>query len=73
METTRAYCRLRSLGLALPLREARHEFERAYLQQQLLACNGKIEQLAKRVGMERTHVYRKLHSLGVDFRNVTHD
>ena len=54
--------------LALPLREAREAFERAYLQQQLLLCNGKVGQLAKRVGMERTHLYRKLRSLGVDFR-----
>ncbi len=54
--------------LALPLREAREQFERAYLQQQLLLCNGKVGQLAKRVGMERTHLYRKLRSLGVEFR-----
>jgi hypothetical protein len=25
------------------------------------------------VGMERTHLYRKLRSLGVDFRNITDD
>ncbi len=59
--------------LALPLREAREQFERAYLQQQLLLCNGKVGQLAKRVGMERTHLYRKLRSLGVDFRNVSEE
>ena len=59
--------------LALPLREAREAFERAYLQQQLLVCNGKVGQLAKRVGMERTHLYRKLRSLGVDFRQTTDD
>ena len=59
--------------LALPLREAREQFERAYLQQQLLLCNGKVGQLAKRVGMERTHLYRKLRALGVDFRNVSED
>jgi DNA-binding NtrC family response regulator len=56
--------------LALPLREAREQFERAYLQQQLLLCNGKVGQLAKRVGMERTHLYRKLRSLGVEFRHT---
>ena len=56
--------------LALPLREAREQFERAYLQQQLLLCNGKVGQLAKRVGMERTHLYRKLRSLGLDFRAI---
>jgi len=27
-----------------------------------------VGQLAKRVGMERTHLYRKLRSLGVEFR-----
>jgi DNA-binding NtrC family response regulator len=59
--------------LALPLREAREQFERAYLQQQLLLCSGKVGQLAKRVGMERTHLYRKLRSLGVDFRNISDD
>jgi two-component system, NtrC family, nitrogen regulation response regulator NtrX len=59
--------------LALPLREAREQFERAYLQQQLLLCNGKVGALAKRVGMERTHLYRKLRSLGVEFRPSTDD
>jgi DNA-binding NtrC family response regulator len=56
--------------LAMPLREAREHFERAYLTQQLLLCNGKVGLLAKRVGMERTHLYRKLRSLGVDFRQT---
>ena len=55
--------------LALSLREAREHFERVYLQQQLLLCQGKVGQLAKRVGMERTHLYRKLRALGVDFRS----
>jgi DNA-binding NtrC family response regulator len=59
--------------LALPLREAREHFERAYLQQQLQLCNGKVGQLAKRVGMERTHLYRKLRALGVDFRQLGDD
>lgn len=59
--------------LAMPLREAREQFERAYLQQQLIICDGKVGQLAKRVGMERTHLYRKLRSLGIDFRQVTAD
>ena len=56
--------------LALPLREAREQFERAYLQQQLELCDGKVGKLAKRVGMERTHLYRKLRSLGIDFRSA---
>ena len=59
--------------LALPLREAREQFERAYLQQQLVLCDGKVGRLAKRVGMERTHLYRKLRSLGVDFKSIATD
>jgi two-component system nitrogen regulation response regulator NtrX len=54
--------------LALPMREAREQFERAYLTQQLALCGGKVGKLAERVGMERTHLYRKLRALGVDFR-----
>ena len=54
--------------LAMPLREAREHFERAYLKQQLELCGGKVGQLAQRVGMERTHLYRKLRSLGIDSR-----
>ncbi len=54
--------------LALPLREAREAFERAYLEQQLILCEGKVGKLAGRVGMERTHLYRKLRSLGIDLK-----
>jgi DNA-binding NtrC family response regulator len=52
--------------LSLPLREAREKFERAYLQQQLILCDGKVGQLAKRVGVERTHLYRKLKALEIN-------
>jgi len=51
--------------LSLPLREAREQFERAYLQQQLILCDGKVGKLAKRVGVERTHLYRKLKALNI--------
>jgi two-component system nitrogen regulation response regulator NtrX len=56
--------------LALPMRQAREQFERAYLSQQLAICGGKVGKLADRVGMERTHLYRKLRSLGIDFRQA---
>lgn len=59
--------------LALPLREAREHFERAYLSQQLKLCGGKVGKLAERVGMERTHLYRKLRALGVDFGQSSSD
>jgi DNA-binding NtrC family response regulator len=53
--------------LTLPIRQAREAFEKAYLQHQLKLCNGKVGQLAKIVGMERTHLYRKLKTLGIEF------
>jgi two-component system, NtrC family, nitrogen regulation response regulator NtrX len=59
--------------LALPMREAREHFERAYLQQQLQLCAGKVGLLAKRVGMERTHLYRKLRSLGIEISHATEE
>lgn len=59
--------------LALPLREAREQFERAYLTEQLALCGGRVGALAKRVGMERTHLYRKLRALGVEFRHLPQD
>lgn len=53
------------LPLDLPLREARTEFERLYLQRQLDNVDGNIVELARIVGMERTHLYRKLRSVGI--------
>jgi DNA-binding NtrC family response regulator len=54
----------------LPLREAREQFERAYLLRQLQQANGSVGKLAKAVGMERTHLYRKLRDLGVDVKSA---
>lgn len=52
----------------LPLREAREKFERAYLEYQLKQFNGSVSKIAKNVGMERTHLYRKLKSLNIDLK-----
>jgi DNA-binding NtrC family response regulator len=55
----------------LPLREAREQFERDYLVFKLQEAGGSVGKLADAVGMERTHLYRKLRSLGVDPKKVT--
>ncbi|MDX1654140.1 MAG: sigma-54 dependent transcriptional regulator [Candidatus Competibacteraceae bacterium] len=55
-----------NIPLDLPLREAREQFERAYLLQQFKECEGNVARLADRVGMERTNLYRKLRALGID-------
>ncbi len=53
-------------GFDLPLREAREKFEKAYLEYQLQTENGSVSRVANRIGMERTHLYRKLRALGID-------
>jgi DNA-binding NtrC family response regulator len=58
------------IDFSLPLREAREQFERAYLLHQLDAAGGSVGKLAKAVGMERTHLYRKLKDLDIDPRRV---
>ncbi|HEY6941828.1 sigma-54 dependent transcriptional regulator [Dokdonella sp.] len=60
----------RGIDFSLPLREAREQFERAYLLHQLDAAGGSVGKLAKAVGMERTHLYRKLKDLDIDPRRV---
>lgn len=50
----------------LPLKEARDQFERAYLNHHLGLVKGNVSELAQVVGMERTHLYRKLKNLGID-------
>ena len=52
-----------------PLRQAREEFERCYLEFQLEKHAGNVTQMAKVVGMERTHLYRKLRSLGIEIKD----
>jgi len=54
----------------LPLREAREQFEKRYLEHQLTHCNGSVSQVAERAGIERTHLYRKLRSLGLDPKQI---
>lgn len=54
--------------LAKPLREAREDFERLYLEHHLARAGGSVARLARMVGMERTHLYRKLRDLGIELR-----
>jgi len=54
---------------SLPLRQAREQFERAYLEFHLRKSHGSVGKVAKMAGMERTHLYRKLRSLGIDTKH----
>ena len=53
-------------GSELSLKEAREQFEREYLEHHIEALGGNISRVAARVGLERTHLYRKLKSLGIE-------
>jgi DNA-binding NtrC family response regulator len=53
--------------LELPLRTAREHFESAYFNHHLREEGGNITRVAEKVGLERTHLYRKLKQLGIKF------
>lgn len=53
----------------LPLRQAREQFEKQYLQYRLNLSGGNVSKTAEAVGMERTHLYRKLKSLNIKTGN----
>jgi two-component system nitrogen regulation response regulator NtrX len=59
------------IDYALPLREARDSFERAYLSRLLKQADGSVGKLATLAGMERTHLYRKLRDLSIDIKAVS--
>jgi two-component system nitrogen regulation response regulator NtrX len=52
--------------MEIPLREAREQFEKAYLEHHLKRTGGNVAEVARLSGMERTHLYRKLKQLGVN-------
>ncbi len=54
-----------AIDMDLDLREAREAFEREYLSRHLALSGYNMTELARRVGQERTHLYRKLKALGL--------
>ena len=53
------------LPFDLPLRDARDAFERVYFEYHIAREGGNISRVAETVGLERTHLYRKLKQLGI--------
>jgi two-component system, NtrC family, nitrogen regulation response regulator NtrX len=60
-----------NLSLDLPLRDARDAFERAYFEHHIAREGGNISRVAEAVGLERTHLYRKLKQLGIRLSRKT--
>jgi two-component system nitrogen regulation response regulator NtrX len=66
--STRSAVVPQGIDFGKPLREAREDFERVYLQHKLREAGGSVGRLAGLCGLERTHLYRKLKDLGIEVR-----
>ena len=53
------------LGEGKPLKEARDSFERAYILAELRAQDWNMTRTAERLGIERSHLYRKIRAYGI--------
>ena len=47
-------------------REARALFEKQFLRRKLSECRGNVSLLAEKIGLERSHLYRKLKAYGLE-------
>ena len=65
---------IREYGLTLdfnrPFRDVLFDFERAYFNTVLNHLNHSMADLARHAGMERTHLYRKIRTLGLDVESM---
>jgi DNA-binding NtrC family response regulator len=61
------------VSLDLPLRDAREQFEKQYFLHHIRREEGNMSRVADRVGLERTHLYRKLKQLNIRFSRRTDD
>ena len=50
------------------LLEAREAYERDYILRKLDECHGNVSRAAEALGLERSHLYRKMKALGVNIK-----
>lgn len=62
-----------ALPLDLSLREAREHFDKLYFNYQMDKENGNVTRVADKMGIERTHLYRKLKQLGIKMHKKSID
>jgi transcriptional regulator of acetoin/glycerol metabolism len=51
-----------------PLREAEHDFRRAYLREAFEAARGNMTQMARLMGVHRSHAHRMCRRYGIERR-----
>jgi DNA-binding NtrC family response regulator len=61
-----------ALPLDMPLRQARDYFDAIYFQYHLQKEDENITRIAEKIGVERTHLYRKLKQLGIKLTKRVH-
>jgi len=57
------------INTSINLKQAKDQFEKAYLSQLLRETGGNVSETAKRSGVDRTNLYRKLKALEIDPKN----
>jgi two-component system nitrogen regulation response regulator NtrX len=50
------------------LHQAREAYERDYILKKIDECNGNVSRAAETLGLERSHLYRKMKTLGISVR-----
>jgi two-component system nitrogen regulation response regulator NtrX len=50
------------------LQQAREAYERDYILKELDRCHGNVSRAAESLGLERSHLYRKMKTLGISIR-----
>jgi two-component system, NtrC family, nitrogen regulation response regulator NtrX len=50
------------------LLQAREAYERDYILKELDRCHGNVSRAAEALGLERSHLYRKMKALGITAR-----
>ncbi|MDH3348337.1 MAG: sigma-54 dependent transcriptional regulator [Desulfobulbaceae bacterium] len=64
-----ATCPLQPEYLHLNFKNARKQFEHDYLKTKLIENAGNISKTAEQIGLERSHLHKKLKSLDIDLEN----
>jgi DNA-binding NtrC family response regulator len=65
-QSSQQYYNAASIDTSMDLKTAKEQFEAAYLKQLLRETCGSVTETARRSGIERTHLYRKLKALEID-------
>lgn len=65
-QSSQQYYNAAAIDTSVNLKVAKEQFEGAYLKQLLRETCGSVTETARRSGIERTHLYRKLKALEID-------